>query len=295
MYSIAYSSTRTPELRRALLLVLLTFALLSAGRAGASFPPPYHAERAAIDAAARELSPSSDEAALERYLQEFVEDDKRPLVTREYAITRLGDRGIKTAEGYLLKLSEHGDDPVLRNAARRSYWEIHVEGLDPSTRRAELMNLLRGESEVSSSSVRLWAAQQFCEGGDAGLIDLIEQELAEFLGEKRRLEEMLLCRLQVAAISKGPTREAALAQALSTPDPTTMGRFHLWAIAELGDLGTKEAESALVNHALQLQNLDMGKNWQELSASVRALREMNIGKDELIRQGLSARLLAGVD
>lgn len=282
-------------MRRALPLLCLLAALVSGGRAMAGFPPPYHTERAAVDAAARELSVSADDAALKNYLHEFVEDEQRPLVIREYAITRLGDAGIKDAEDYLLKLSEHGGDPVLRNAARRSYWVIRVDGLEANKRREELGKLLRGESEASSSSVRLWAAQQFCEAGDAGAVDMVGEELAEILAEKRRSEEMLLCRLQVEVISRGPTRQAALAQALATPDPTTFDRFHLWAIEELGRLGSREARSTLINHALQLQEGDIGESWQELTATVRALREMDVSKDDLIREGVSARLLAGIE
>jgi hypothetical protein len=172
---------------------------------------------------------------------------------------------------------------------------VRVEGLEPNERHDELVKLLRGESDPSSSSVRLWAAHQFCEAGDTGAVDMVAEELTEILAGERRTEEMILCRLQVEAISRGPTRQAALAQALSTPDPTAFGRFHLWAIEELGQLGTRDARSALVNHALRLQEGDIGEGWQELSATVRALREMDVSKDELIREGVSARVLAGMD
>jgi hypothetical protein len=288
-------SIRRHTVRRTLVALCVVGGMVMGGRLAADFPPPYHTERAAINTAARKLAASADGAALTDYLREFVENKERPLVIREYAITRLGELEIKGAEGHLLKLSEYGDDPVVRNAARRSYWMVRVEGLEPNERHEELAKLLRGDSEPSSSSVRLWAAHEFCGEGDAGAVDMVAKALTEILGEERRSEEILLCRLQVEAISRSATRQAGLVQALSTPDPTAFGRFHLWALEELGQLGTSDARSALVNHALRLQEGDVKETWQELSATVRALREMDVSKDDLIREGISARLLAGVE
>lgn len=262
----------------------------------ADFPPPFHTQRAEIDLAVAELVHTHDPKLLEKFKREFSENTAHPVSVREYAINRVGKGGLPSTENYLFGLAESGDDPVVRNAARMAYWAVRVQTIENVTqRRAALMGLLRGESQLTSSSVRLWAARELCEEGVPELVPAIDRAMTAFVGERRRSEEMLLCKHQVDVIAKATTPEAAFVAALAIPDPTALGRFHLWAIEELSALGTESAHAALVNHALGLQEGDLGVVWGELSATVRALRRGGVSSDQLVRRGLEARLVAGAE
>lgn len=262
----------------------------------ADFPAPFQAQRAEIDRAVAELVTTRDPDLLEKFKSEFIANQARPLSVRAYAISRLGEERLESTEQYFDQVAEHGDDPAVRNAARIAYWTGRVQKIESQAeRRTTLVHLLHGETKPVSSSVRLWAAQELCEEGLPELVPTVEKAMAEFVGESRKSEEMLLCGLQVDVISKATSREAALMAALDMPDPTALGRFHLWAIGELSALGTESACTALINHALSLQEGDVGVVWTELSVTLRALRRAGVSKDELLRRGLTPRLVAGAE
>ena len=185
---------------------------------------------------------------------ELIQDESgtESLLLRAKAISTLGLEKPFEAEEFLRRLWNGPEaHPKLKYVAHSAWLEVFLAQEHSVEEKTEVLREVIGRGCRWRSSIRA-AIKEFGNLGAKHALNEIEQGLRCLVPSERE-EALWIAITKIELLSQEPDRFKALQKALEIEDPTTLKKVNVWAVQELGKLGSQEAYNALVERALAIQ------------------------------------------
>ena len=276
--------------------LLSVFFFLS--NAAGSFPKPGKSDRKAVDSLCLEAVSGDRETALST-LKQLIGNADVSLGIRTYALLELGNLGLPDTEMYLYNLASKGadsqspGDEQLRAPAYLSYQKVRFAKEQDGDRQVQMLQAAldaRFAGRIQPLT-RRWAVKELCNRGRIELLPKIRSTIAMLENSASEKIQIQLCERQVSVLSRHADRRVALESALEIDDEVEgEPLFHLWAICELGALGTPEAEAALLEHVAKTADEPGYGPSKERRTAIEKLRELGWTDGRLEARGIKLSL-----
>ena len=188
-----------------------------------------------------------------------LKDFEEPTV-RACALRKIGETGLPEAEEFLasLKQADIGTDSgqQIWPAAQVALRDARLRRTDPQSRIGFLESVLTEPHDaVSNGAVRLWAVGELCDRGSLVSLSVIQKSIRNFWTGQRGEDEIRFCEARIHVIRRNPDRVKALGSALALDDGVDDTRLRLWAIYQLDEMHSSEADAELDRFANDISKL----------------------------------------
>jgi len=222
-------------------------------------PMPYYHYWKLVEDISKDVSTPEKKSQVVRVLLAIVKRDAVDVHLREFAVQKLGELGASEAKDTLKGLAESltwtDTTRQLKRQATLAYWMIRVAEEETTEAQEDLLiQLLWGNHLPPHADVVLWwAAEELANRGVSKALPEIAAAVRYRDSSARGEEFIKLCSVKIELLNSSPSRLEALKQALASTDALIGYELKMWAIGELGKLGSQEALEVLINYALELQ------------------------------------------
>jgi hypothetical protein len=196
---------------------------------------------------------------------DYVERGDVDISDRRYALLKLGQLGVPKLKDYLRDVAfediELADGRQLQAHANLAYWQtLYAEATDANDEERVLASALEAtlrvriglqkerSRDVRASIVRGWAADQLCDIGKSEYLDKIAWSLDQYNTNERAQKRIELCRWQMELLNKFSSRLATMEHIVLNDDPTDQADLTRWALRELHEMESTEADEVLFAH-----------------------------------------------
>ncbi len=278
-----------------------TLLLLAAGSAicFGSIPPPYFAECRLVDemvAKAKGNSASQGvvleilERIVERQIQsarldlelaaglpcgQFRKPEFSTDEVRIEALLRISDLDMPEALDYLKKLSKDRIAPV----SSGQVWDsaeiaLHRAELNRISDENARIGFLEETTGDKSAAAERWAVQSLCNQGSKRSLPFIRESVRRRNPTADGEEQIRFCEARMAIISRSPDRTKALASLLVVTNGVTDQELLGWAVNELRDIDSPQADAEIQRYAKEIEQLPNGPLKTALSGKRAQIRDL---------------------
>lgn len=248
-----------------------------------SIPPPYYAECRLVDemVVKAKAIPASQAVALE-ILERIVErqiQSARPDLelaaglpygqfrkpefstdeVRIRALLRISDLDLPEALDYLKNLSKDRLAPV----SSSQVWDtaeiaLHRAELNRISDENARVPFLEDTTGGKSAAVAWWAVQSLCNQGSQRSLPFIRESIWRHNPTADGQQQISFCETRMAIVSRNPDRTKALASLLVVTNGVTDQELLGWAINELHDIDSPQADAEIQRYAKEIDQLPNG-------------------------------------
>lgn len=185
---------------------------------------------------------------------------KTPTV-RAYAFWKIGETGLPDAVDFLAKLkpADIGIDTSQQiwPAAQIALRNARLKGIENPQAKVEfLKSTLTGPHDaISNSAVTTWAVNQLCDHGAHTASPEIQKSIRARMERQDGEDEIRFCEARIQVVFRNPDRVKALGSVLSVAGVTEEDRLVRWAIYQLGEMRSPDADAELKRFATEIGRL----------------------------------------
>lgn len=173
---------------------------------------------------------------------------------RAYSIIKIGATGLGQAVDYLSSLSpgidsdeSHREWPAVQIALR----DAQLRQISDPLQQIEFLEKTTEEKTAAQS----WAVDQLCNRGSLISLPVVQQSIRSRNPSQRGEDEITFCEARMRLIMSDPDRTKVIGSRLQTGASRPNTRMLRWAVSQLEEINTADANRNLDDFAAQIKNL----------------------------------------
>jgi hypothetical protein len=173
---------------------------------------------------------------------------------RAYSIIKIGATGLGQAVNYLSSLSpgidsdeSHQEWPAVQIALR----DAQLRQIPDLQRQIEFLEKTTEEKTAAQS----WAVDELCDRGSLISLPVVQQSIRSRDPSQRGEDDITFCEARMRLIMSDPDRTKVIGSLLQTGTNRPDTRMLRWAVSQLEEINTAEANQKLDDFAAQIKNL----------------------------------------